>query len=81
MSNSHWKLSGRFWSGWSATWAGLIALVVTMPGAPDKQRAPGVVVVSAKAATSPVEVVMQHVDFGALPETAFGDYDATRNKR
>ena len=81
VSKSHWSFSGRYWAGWSATWAGLIAVVVAMPGAPDKRHVPGPATHSVKAAASPVDVVMQRVDFGALPDTAFGDYDRTRDKR
>ena len=44
-----------------------------MPGAPDKQQ-------NAKATASPMSVMMEKVDFGALPETAFGDYEHLRDK-
>lgn len=80
MSKSYWSFSGRYWGGWTATWAGLIAVVVALPGAPEKQYN-SVASGTAKAATSPVEVVVQRVDFGALPDTAFGDYDPTRVSR
>lgn len=84
---SHWSFSGRYWSGWTATWAGLIAVVVAMPGAPDKlttaatnqTHAQGV----AKASTSAtrVSVEMRRFDYGELPDTAFGDYDPSRDRR
>ena len=73
VAKSYWSFSGRFWAGWSGTIAGLLAFVVAMPGAPDKQQ-------NAKATASPMSVMMEKVDFGALPETAFGDYEHLRDK-
>ena len=82
---SIWKLSGRHWTGWTATWAGLAAAVVAMPSAPDKRvTLAHPANTSQDAATvdaSPVSVVMRRVDFGALPETAFGDFDPKRDQR
>ncbi len=82
MAKSHWSFSGRYWAGWSGTCAALIAAVVSMPGASDKQA---VFSASAKpvfkAGASPVSVMMERVDFGALPATAFGDYEPARERR
>lgn len=87
MPKSMWKLSGRHWTGWTATWAGLVAAVVAMPVAPDKHLSSARTTntpheaASANAPASPVSVVMRRVDFGALPDTAFGDYDTERDRR
>ena len=86
MSKSFWNFSGRHWAGWTATWAGLIAVVIAMPGAPDKSLSLAAAASQPReahkydAAASPVSVVMHRVDFGALPDTAFGDYDPSRDK-
>ena len=84
---SLWSFSGRHWAGWTATWAGLIAAVVSFPGAPDKHlvMAPTLTVVhSSKAQSAPspaVSVKMRGIDFGDLPPAAFGDYDPERDRR
>ena len=86
MSKSHWSFSGRHWAGWTATWAGLILFVVNVSGAPDKRVALAGTAIPAHAtaktpAGSHISVETRGIDFGELPETAFGEYDPSRERR
>ncbi len=85
-SRSHWSFSGRYWASWSATWAALIAVVVSLPDAPDKKVAlvnhltPAVADVQG-ASSAIVSVVTKGFDFDALPASAFGDQDPASARR
>jgi hypothetical protein len=85
-SQSHWSFSGRYWASWSATWAAVIAIVVSLPDAPDKKVALVNHLTPAfadahGASSAIVSVVTKGFDFDALPASAFGDRDTTPVRR
>lgn len=88
VSRSHWNFSGRFWAGWSATWATLIAVVVSVPATNDKKPAAGTIAHASMSFASPsaampapVAVTTRGFDLAAIPASAFGDAESASGGR